>query len=151
MKYQRFTKSGLLGLEYLSLWQILKSFNSSSTLAAGDRDGFNWVMNHWSNSIYKFGLSGWVFVCLYPINVITAEPIGPTFFVGSRVTPGKIYRWFSKKISLGSRDDPQKMWARSVQPFWRLLDTNKQTPRQVKFIYRRYLWFSWYRERNCEH
>ena len=29
-------------------------------------------------SIYKFGLS----VCLYPINVKTAEPIGPKFFVG---------------------------------------------------------------------
>ena len=30
-------------------------------------------------------------VCLYPINVITAEPIGPKFFVGSRVTLGKVY------------------------------------------------------------
>ena len=25
---------------------------------------------------------------------------------------------------------PKKIWARSVQPFWRLLDTNKQTPKQ---------------------
>ena len=38
--------------------------------------------------------------------------------------------------SLRSRDVPQKIWARSVKPFWRLLDTNKQTPRQAKFIYR---------------
>ena len=30
-------------------------------------------------------------VCLYPINVKTAEPIGPKFFVGSRVAPGKVY------------------------------------------------------------
>ena len=30
--------------------------------------------------------------------------------------------------SLGSLDVPQKIWARSVQPFWRLLDTNRQTP-----------------------
>ena len=34
----------------------------------------------------------------------------------------------------------KKIWARSVQPFWRLLDTNKQTDRQTdrqaKFIYR---------------
>ena len=34
----------------------------------------------------------------------------------------------------------KKIWARSVQPFWRLLDTNKQTNRQTnrqaKFIYR---------------
>ena len=32
-------------------------------------------------------------VRLYPINVKTAEPIGPTFFVGSRVTQGEVYRW----------------------------------------------------------
>jgi len=36
------------------------------------------------------------------------------------------------KPSLGSLDVPQKIWIRSVQPFWRLLDTNRQT----KFIYR---------------
>ena len=46
------------------------------------------------------------------------------------------------KPFLGSRDVPQKIWARSVQPFWRLLDTNKQTdkqtPRQAKFMYRRW-------------
>ena len=30
-------------------------------------------------------LSVWVSVCLYPINVKTAEPIGPKFFVGPHV------------------------------------------------------------------
>ena len=30
-------------------------------------------------------------VCLYPINVKTAEPIGPKFFVGHHVIPGKVY------------------------------------------------------------
>ena len=44
------------------------------------------------------------------------------------------------KPSLESLDVPQKIWARSVQPFWRILDTNKQTDRQTdrqaKFIYR---------------
>ena len=35
------------------------------------------------------------------------------------------------KPSLWSLDVPQKIWARSVQPFWRLLDTNKQTPGQT--------------------
>ena len=43
------------------------------------------------------------------------------------------------KPSLWSRDVPQKIWARSVRPFSRLLDTNEQTdtqtPRQAKFIY----------------
>ena len=45
--------------------------------------------------IYKFGLSVLVFVCLsdclYPINVKTAEPIGPKFFVGHLGTPRKVY------------------------------------------------------------
>ena len=30
-------------------------------------------------------------VCLYTINVRTAEPIGPKFFVGHHVTTGKVY------------------------------------------------------------
>ena len=34
-------------------------------------------------------LSVYLFVCLYPINVKTAEPIGPKFCVGSRVTPAR--------------------------------------------------------------
>ena len=44
-----------------------------------------------NQSIYKFSLSVCLFVCLYPINVKTAEPIGPNFVVGPRVTPGKVY------------------------------------------------------------
>ena len=43
--------------------------------------------NYPVTSIYKCGLS----VCLYPINVKTAKPIGPKFFVGHQVTPGKVY------------------------------------------------------------
>ena len=47
--------------------------------------------------LYKFGLFVCLFVCLlvclYPINVKTAEPIGPNFFVGHHVTPGKVYGW----------------------------------------------------------
>ena len=42
-------------------------------------------------SIYKFGLPVCLFVCLYPINVKTAEPIGPKFVVGHHVTTGKVY------------------------------------------------------------
>ena len=38
------------------------------------------------------------------------------------------------KPSLASREIPQKMWARSVQPFWRLLDTNKQTDKFNLYI-----------------
>ena len=42
-------------------------------------------------SVYKFGLSVCLFVCLYSINVRTAEPIGPKFFVGHHVTTKKVY------------------------------------------------------------
>ena len=35
-------------------------------------------------------LSVCLFVCLYPINVKTAEPIGPKIFVGHHVTTGKV-------------------------------------------------------------
>ena len=42
-------------------------------------------------SIYILCLSVCLSVCLYSINVKTAEPIGPKIFVGSRVTPGKVY------------------------------------------------------------
>ena len=44
-------------------------------------------------------------VCLYPINVKTAEPIGPKFVVGHHVTPGKVYGWsnFQKCASIKIR------------------------------------------------
>ena len=39
------------------------------------------------------------------------------------------------KTSVGFCEVPQKIWAGSVQPFGRLLDTNKQTPnRKARFI-----------------
>ena len=34
-----------------------------------------------------------LYVRLFPINVETAEPIGPNFFVGPHLTPGKVYEW----------------------------------------------------------
>ena len=39
------------------------------------------------------GLSWCLFVCLYSINVKTAEPIGPKFCVWAHVNPGKVYEW----------------------------------------------------------
>ena len=41
--------------------------------------------------IYIYILCLSVCFFLYPINVKTAEPIGPKFFVGSRVTSRKVY------------------------------------------------------------
>ena len=40
------------------------------------------------------------------------------------------------KPSLGSSEVPQKIWARLAQPFWRLLDTNKSSNWQAKYMYR---------------
>ena len=42
-------------------------------------------------SIYIYTLLVCLFVCSYPINVKTAEPIGPKFCVGPYMTPGKVY------------------------------------------------------------
>ena len=39
------------------------------------------------------------------------------------------------KPYLWSRDVPQKIWVRSVQPFWRLLDTSKQTDERSRLDY----------------
>ena len=41
--------------------------------------------------IYFVFLFGNSFVCLYPINVKTAEPIGPIILSGPHMTPGKVY------------------------------------------------------------
>ena len=57
----------------------------------------------------------------------------------------KKFRWFSKSnenrilaANFGNFDHSckvtHKIWAWSVQPFWRLLDTNKQTDKQNLYI-----------------
>ena len=41
-----------------------------------------------------------MFVCLYPINIKTAEPIGPTIFEATHMTQGKVSGFLEfKKIS----------------------------------------------------
>ena len=45
--------------------------------------------------IYLYIYFSCLSVCLYPINVKTAKPIGPKFSVGPHITPGKVY-WPSK-------------------------------------------------------
>ena len=74
------------------------------------------VIFFYCSSIYKFGLSVWVFVCLfvclYPINVKTAEPIGPKFFVRHHVTTGKVYEWSKFQIFVSIK-------IRSSLNFWK--------------------------------
>jgi len=47
------------------------------------------------------------------------------------------------KPSLGSRDVPHKIWSRSVQPFWRLLETNTQAKKHTdkQSIYKKSIFF----------
>ena len=57
------------------------------------------MVHKWAQSIIytyelfflKRGEGQGALVRLYPINVKTAEPIGPTFCVGPHMTPGKVY------------------------------------------------------------
>ena len=42
--------------------------------------------------------------------------------------------WTIHKPSQGSSEVPHKIWARSFQPFWRLLDTNRQTDKLNLYI-----------------
>ena len=86
--------------------------------------------------------------CLAPIFYMNCLPFGGfykknfenlqismkiEFFVGNNL----LKFWLSIKPSLGLCEVPQKIWARSVQPFWRLFDTNKQTDKQSIYKYRR--------------
>ena len=85
--------------------------------------------------IYKFGLS----VCLYPINVKTAEPIGPKFFVGHLGNPGKVYEWSKFQIFVSIK-------IRSSLNFWKFW---KSTKFFVK-IHELFLFcFTMYTKRTC--
>ena len=53
------------------------------------------------------------------------------FFTKLKTFKTHFFIFIIHKPSLWSRDVPQQIWARSVQPFWRLLDTNKQTNKQT--------------------
>ena len=55
---------------------------------------------------------------LYPINVKTAEPIGPKFFVGHHVTTGKVYEWSKFQIFVSIN-------IRSSLNFWKLWKSTK--------------------------
>ena len=73
-----------------------------------------WIQRLQYTSIYKFGLS----VCLYPINVKTAEPIGPKFCVGHLGTPGKVYEWPTFQIFVSIK-------IRSSLNFWKFWKSTK--------------------------
>ena len=47
------------------------------------------------------------------------------------------------KPSLGSFKVPQKIWARSFQPCWRILDTNRQSCKVYIYIYIYTGWDGW--------
>ena len=47
---------------------------------------------HFASRIYIYTLLACLPVCLHPINVKTAEPIGPKFGEGPHMTPGKEFK-----------------------------------------------------------
>ena len=53
------------------------------------------------------------------------------FFTKLKTFKTHLFIFIIHKPFLWSREVPQKIWARSVQPFWRLLDTNRQTDKQT--------------------
>jgi len=63
-------------------------------------------------------LSWCLSVCLYPINVKTAEPIGPKFFVWHHVTTGKVYEWSKFQIFVSIK-------IRSSLNFWTFWKSTK--------------------------
>ena len=80
-----------------------------------------WFNQKWE-SVHKFGLFGCLFVCLsvclYPINVKTAEPIGPNFFVGHLGTPGQVYESSKFQIFVSIK-------IRSSLNFWKFWKSTK--------------------------
>ena len=63
-------------------------------------------------------VSGCLFVCLYPINVKTAEPIWPNFFVGPHGAPGKVYEWLKFQLFVSIK-------IRSSLNFWKFWKSTK--------------------------
>jgi len=84
-------------------------------------------------------LSVCLFVCLYPINVKTAEPSGPKFFVGHHVTTGKVYEWSKFQIFVSIK-------IRSSLNFWKFW---KSTEFFVKIRELFLFCFTMYTKRTC--
>ena len=61
-------------------------------------------------------LSVFLSVCMYLINVITPEPIGPKFCVGPRMTPGKVKGCLKL----------YKLVSKSFFDFWKILKMRKK-------------------------
>ena len=60
--------------------------------------------------LYILCLSGCLFVCLQPIQVETAEPIGfNVFFVGPNMKQGKIYEILKLEKKCAKKENPAKI------------------------------------------
>ena len=73
------------------------------------------------------------------VYIVTQKQKSSSKFNANRILLcGKVFEiLIIQKPSQRSYEVPHKIWAQSVQPFWRLLDTNdRQTPRQAKYIYK---------------
>ena len=52
---------------------------------------WNYVFSTFKTHVHIYTFHVCLGVCLWPINVKTAKPIGPKFFVGPHMTPEKVY------------------------------------------------------------
>ena len=81
-----------------------------------------------------------LYVCLYPINVKTVEPIGLKFFVGPRETPGKVYERSNFLKFAVTKLDFWKFWKSTKLFFYKICEIfvcftmyTKRTCSQLKY------------------
>ena len=84
-------------------WNNLDTRNSYSSTRKALRVA--WLFKSCYLYINLICLSVCLSVCLYPINVKTAEPIWPKFFVRHLRTSGKVYEWSNLKYLSPSKFD----------------------------------------------
>ena len=113
----------------------------------------SWIGPLWEGKVKWQGLTAWE----QGWNCETKKYVMCMYFMATRVSSKMCALYWKYKVlskmgirkykllfkniifwtwSNWSGDVPQKVWERSVKPFWRLLDTNKQTHRQRSQIYR---------------
>ena len=73
---------------------------------------------YWQTRLNQYINLACLSVCLYPINVKTAEPIGPKTFVGPHGAPGKVYEWSKFQIFVSIK-------IRSSLNFWKFWKSTK--------------------------
>ena len=87
-----------------------------------------WLISviQWLSNLYLLCLSDCLFVCLYPKNVKTAEPIGPKFFVEPHVTTGMVYGWSNFQKFASNKIRFFKLLKNSKNLFYKIYNVYKE-------------------------